>query len=358
MADIITGTEFRRQLKQMPNGIFLFFGEEEYTKHHCLESLREQICPDPQTAVFNHVKISAAEASFSFAAITDAFSALPFFGGGKLTEVHDLDLSALKDGELKELLAVIEGLHAYETPDERNVLVIYCLPDELDPKASNRSASVLKKLGEQLRAVRFDCETDAHLLSWVQRHFTSLGILASPAVCRALIDRCGRSMFTLDNEVQKLCAYAHKNGMERVEEPDLETVVPRNTEIGTFDFVNALENCNPDGAYAAYAEMKNRREKPEIIMGTIINTYDLLYRIKSAAQSGRSDREIAQLLGISEKRIPFMMRACSHFSLSFLGGAVRACHDADMKIKGSGLEPYTVIETLLATLTPKRRAAR
>lgn len=360
MPDIITGADFRRQQKRPASGAYLFFGEEEYTKRHCLETLRAQLCPDKQTAVFNHIRLSGADADFTFSALTDAYAALPFFGGDKLTEVHDISFSALREGEIKDLLAVLQGLCTYggDGSDVRNVLVIYCLPDELEGGQPNRPTALLKKLSQTVQAVRFDRESSAHLMSWAGRHFTAAGILASPEICRSLIDRCGHSMFTIDNEIQKLSCYLHQNGRDRVTEADLETVSPRSAEIGAFDFANALMNCDPDGAYTVYADMKNRRERPELILGTVISTYDTLYRMKTAAECNRTPQEIAALFKLNETRVKIYLRACRNFSLSFLTRAVRACHDADIKIKTSALEPYAVIETLLANLTPKRRTGR
>ena len=352
---ILSGSDFRRSLRGAPSGIFLFFGEEEYTKHHCLMTLRQQLCGDSNTAVFNHVRLSAADASFTLHKITDAYSALPFFSTQKLTEVHDLDFGALGEAQLRDLLDLISGLSAYQNENEQNVLVIYCLPSEFDGGSENRSSALLKKLSALLTAVRFDRETPARLASWVEKHFAAERIMSSPEVCRALIARCGSSMFALDNEVQKLSAYLHANGRERVEMTDIETVVPANPEIGDFDFSNAMLNCDPDGVYTAYAEMKSRRERPELILGSVVSVYDTLYRVQTVADAGRSPSDIAAAFRWNETRVKIYLRACRNFSASFLERAVRACRDADLKLKNASLEPYTVLETLLATLTPRRR---
>lgn len=57
----MTITELKNKMKN-PAGVYLFYGAEEYLKHHYLDQIRSAVIPDQALEAFNHVILSGADA--------------------------------------------------------------------------------------------------------------------------------------------------------------------------------------------------------------------------------------------------------------------------------------------------------
>ena len=95
--NIITDADFRKSLKDGLDGIYFFYGEEDYLKLHALSSARQSVCPDPSLEFFNDIKIDASE--FDPAALANALPTMPVMAEKKLIEMTGLNLLSLKKAE-------------------------------------------------------------------------------------------------------------------------------------------------------------------------------------------------------------------------------------------------------------------
>ena len=92
--EIITEADFRRRLRSELDGIYFFFGAEDYLKKNAVRAVRQNVCPDPSLEFFNDIKISGSE--FDPAAFLAALPTLPVMADKKLIEITGLDMSILK----------------------------------------------------------------------------------------------------------------------------------------------------------------------------------------------------------------------------------------------------------------------
>ncbi len=344
--NIITGAVFKDKMKLGLQGVYLFFGEEEYMKHYYLVSARAAVLGDDDD-VFRHKKISCAE--FDIEKLTDALTttSMGFFSEGKsFCEIHELQLNSLKESEWKALIEVIEDA----SPD--TVAIIYTTPDELDPGNLPKSPSkALSRFGDLVTAVHFPREGELKLAKWVAKHFMSEKLLFENGTCELLVDRCGRDMYALTGEIEKLCAYVKASGRERVERKDVTDICCHNMEINAFDFSNALLESNADRAYAILSDMKQRKEKPVIILGSVTKTVSDMYAVKTLSDGGMTDADISKKLKIHSYRVSLYKKSTLRRRPERLASLLRLCTETDIKIKSTGLENYTEIEKLVILLT-------
>ena len=328
------------------SGGYLLFGEEEYTKLSCLSALRKALF-DGYDDPFNHHKIVCTESGWD-TRLTDAVDTLPVFAEKKLVELHSLSFSSLSENQTAELLELFSQVK----DSDDTVLAVYTLEEELNVGRPPKAPSPLyKKLCAVLEPVQCERQSPGRLAGWVGRHFAAEGVAANAYVCQDVVEKCGTDMFALANEVKKLAYYTLAKGEKTVDPADVALVCCAGKDVGAFDFTNAIMEGDAARALELLTDMRRRKEKPEIVLGSVIDTISRMYLVKQLTQAGKSQQEIVKLLGErSEYRVKLAAKSCAKKSEKRLHKALEICAEADLKIKSTGLENYTVLEILVLRL--------
>ncbi len=331
--------------KGAPEGCYLFFGEEDYLKRHCLTKTRDAVL-DGVGDVFNHVVLDGSESGFSADDIAASALALPVFAERKLIEVHGMPLTKLSESNTEKLCDALDTA----TECGYNTLIIYTEPDEFDAGTEKAPSKLLKTLDGHLSAVAFPKESPQRLKMWAQKHFHSEKIMADAELCALIIEISGRDMYALTGEINKLCAYIHAEGRDKLLRSDIDSVCSKNAEIGAFDFANAMLDGNTARAYSILRTMKQNREEPIIILAAISKVYTTLCVVKSLAVSGASQREVSSRAKIHEYQAGLYMRIASRCSEKMLARAVELCYETDIKLKSLPADGYMLIDRLVGLL--------
>ncbi len=342
--EIITEADFRRSLKSELSGTYFFFGAEDYLKQNAVRAARANVCPDPSLEFFNDIKINGSE--LDPAALLAALPTMPVMADKKLIEVTGLDLRTLKKADADALFACLAEAEEYDF----NVIIISAVADGVDegylPKTPSKT---LKQLGEHAVLVNFARSTPAQLSRWVGAHFAHNGIEADPAICAELIEYCGKDMFVLSNETDKLSWFLLSHGRTRLERADIENVSIPDTGYDTFAFANALTARRRTDALRILAEMKRKRIEPTVIMGEIISTFCNMLAIRMLADDGLSPKDIGQRLGrMHEYKVKLMLASTS--SAERVRELISLCERADARVKNSVTDGYMPIEQLICSL--------
>ena len=347
----MTQSELSTAIRAKKFGVFLFAGEEDYLIRHYLSQLRQTILADETLAPFNHMilegKLPDAEALYAAAATP------PVFSDFKLVEWHGADFTGVKEDSLTALCEL--AARASEFPE--CCIVILTAPDGFDAGALPRRPSRLyKTLSQSLSVVLFERSEERQLAGWLSRHFTHEGISLPPAFTTAMIARCGRSMTTLANEVEKLSAFAKANGKTSLTEDDLALVTVASPEFDTYALSEALYRGDGRAALLALADQKRRRVRPEIVMGSVISAYATLLSVAELSEAGLSAAAIGETLKIHEYRVKRALSAIGKRSAATLRAYLAAARDADLASKSGGAVGYAAVEGLIASLLGGKNA--
>jgi DNA polymerase III delta subunit len=343
--EIIKEDAFRKQLKTGLSGAYIFFGDEDYLKGFSLKSARELICSDPSFAVFNDIRIDPID--YSPDALVNALMPMPMLGEKKIVTISGLSFSSIKGNELDALVEAISTINEYDY----NVLIISVPAGHIDegrlPKAPSKA---LKALSEVATPVHFEPISGARLTAWVAKHFEHHGATATPAVCNMLIEKCGRSMFSLANETEKLSFYVLQNGRKEVKADDVERVACSVLTTDAYALANAILDSNHAKAIEALHVMKFRRIDPVLVLPEVTHAICDLFMIKTLQDDGCPLAEIGKILGIkSEYRIKIYATASAGKSRESFIRAIRLCSEADLALKRS-YGGYEAIEKLICSL--------
>lgn len=340
--NILKEADFRRQIKAAPEKCYLFYGDEEYMKNYSLTLAKQTLCPDETLAFFNEIKLDSI--SYSPSALLDAIMPAPMMADKKLISIQGVDFKAMKQNEVDELCSVLDMLDEYDY----NTVIIVTMADKFDAGRSPKSPSTtLQKLSERAVCVNFEKNTPAKLSAWLAKHFEHNGVSVTPDVCMALIDRCGRDMYTLANETDKLSYYALSQGRNAVTREDVVKVAIAATEYDAFAFTNAIAARRREEALGILYDMKSRRIDPIIIMAEVSKTACDIMSISTLMREGLTAAEISRAVGMHEFPVTKIMNA--QISDSVCRHMINACTDADLQIK-SFSDGYSVIERLICTI--------
>lgn len=333
----MTPSEFKAELKKLSGG-YLFYGEEDYLKRHYLISARKETVYEGD--VFNHIVINSENYSPEY--LSSVIEALPVMADKKLIEINSLYYSSMSESDLEQFCAVVAKLPDYEY----NVLIVYTEPDELDEGRKNAPSGEMAKLSEVLKCVNFESQTPAKLADWTYRHFVKELIIAPHDLITTLVNMCGCDMFTLSNEINKLCCYLKAQGRDRLTYEDIAAVCSERKDIAEFEFTNAILDGSVDRAFTVLSEMKKGKEKPEIILSGISKTIGDLFIIKTMLNDGYSLDYIAKKLSYHSYKVNLYAKSASKTDIKVLKSLNERCYEADILIKSTGADSYTVLERL------------
>ena len=340
--EIIKEADFRKEIKSNPAAAYLFFGEEDYMKVFAVKKAQEALCPDPTFAFFNEIALDAL--SYSPDALLDALMPLPMMADRKLITVSGLDINAMRQNELDALCAVMAKLEDYDY----NTVIINVASDKLDAGYLPKKPSTqLKKLGEVMKAVSFEKNSPSKLIAWLGKHFEHNGVMASPEICSMIIDRCGRDMYNLAGETDKLSYYAKANGRDQIYPDDVTLVTSPLFEYDSFAFANAICARKKEDALEILRDMKTRRIEPVLILSEISKNICEMCSIATLKEDGLTSREISEVCGVHEFRVSLVLKLNPRADLC--RSMVRRCREADMELKNSG-DGYRVIEKLICII--------
>ena len=271
----------------------------------------------------------------------------PMGGDRKVITVTGLNFNALRAAELDRLCEALGELRDYPY----NLVIFSAAADGLDygtlPK---KPSELLTTLGEYLRPVYFERNTPAKLAGWVQKHYLHNGVQASPAVCQFTVEYCGRNMFTLSGEIDKVSFYVRAKGRDTATEEDVRTAAIPTMEYDAFAFTNAIMERRRADALDILSDLKLRRVEPLYILSEVSRVVCDLMAIRTMSDGGQTASEISAALKMHEYRVGLYLKQARKTDLALLRGAVTACQAADRALKRSAVDGYGVIERVICSL--------
>ena len=335
---------FRKELKNGLCGGFLFFGEEDYMKSFAMRAAREAVCPDETFAIFNEIRIDAL--GYSASALLDALIPPPMMTDKKIVTVSGLNIGAMRQNEIADLCEALGELPKYDY----NLLIISVPAGQIDEGYIPKKPSpILTKLSEFLTPVYFEPISGARLTSWVGKHLQHNGVSASPAVCAEIVNYCGRSMYTLSSETEKLAYYVLQNGRTEVSLEDVKNVSIAEISSDTFALANAIVGGRGDDALKALGVLKFRRVEPVMVMGEVSAIVSDLVKIKAMCAGGMSPAAISAALKMSEYKVKRYVAGVKDIPEQKLYRILELCSDADLELKHSSSD-YSAIERFVCCI--------
>lgn len=341
---ILTDAEYRRTLSKKPALGYLLFGDEDYLKLHAVETARQALVPDPAFAAFNEVRLDALD--YTPARLLDALTPLPMMAERKLVVITGMNLTALRAPDVDKFCELVGQLGDYP----HNCLIVVVPQEGMDvgylPK---RPSALFSRLAETLTPVRYDRISPQKLAGWVTKHFVHGGTTIMPDTAGFFLDYCGRDMFTLAAEAEKLCWYVLAHGRTEVTPDDIRQVACAGIEYDAFAFGNAIMEGRRADALAALETLRHRRTDPILLLGEVIRTWCDMLSVRLLTEEGKGADEIAAITKVHSYKVGLYQKASAGIDDARLRRAIALCAEADAALKLSP-QGYAPIERLVCGL--------
>lgn len=340
----MTESEFRAELKSLHGG-YLFFGGEDYLKYTYSKEVYKRVL-DGTFDEFNHIILYGEE--FTPAVLSQAIGALPMMAEKKLVEVRCVDFNSMKKDTLLALCDVLSTLGE----NEHTVLIIRADNDFFSAgRLPNNPSEIYRSLTKYLTPVEFEFPTPARLRSWVLRHFSDNGVEFDQSLTDKLVEVCGHDMWSLSNEIDKLCAYISETGKGILTKADIENVCCKTMEYDDFQLTNALLAKDKKLVFETLHRQKMTHEPPFTILASIVRMYSELLLVQRLISRGLTNPQIKDATGIHEVKISKYRRAITGENPKKFKRAQELCLEADVKSKSqSNVTSYIAVERLISAL--------
>lgn len=315
-----------------PIGVYVLFGEEDYLKRFYATKIRESVLGDSPYAFFNHAIFSPKDISDD--SLLDALATPPMGEDKKLIELTEFNFSELKVSETETVINFFEAVKSYDYA----VVVMNVANGALDFGISKgakitKPSALYKKLNAVAKCAYLPKATQRELANWAAKHFTKDKLsIETPAVYQ-LIAQCSSDMMTMYGEIEKLCAFMHRNGKDTITKADVENVCCETREIEPFALSNAVLAGKTDSALEILCLMEEKHIRPAIAFAGIYSTYIDLYRVKAALDGGISQSDLGTKLKMNEYRASIYANAARVTTLSKISHVLSLCRENDLRIK-------------------------
>lgn len=289
--------------------IYLFEGEDAFFRERGLSLVKKVMVSEPQLnfVSFEGDKLNEKE-------VVSSLTAYPFLSLKRVTVIREY---------YPKSNAIPKAIKDYlENPNEDSVLVI----------VNEKSCDSLKKF-EAVCVV--DCKkADAYKISQhVKAKCGLAGVAIDMETAKLIAEYCLCDMTRVDNETEKLIAYALQKKV--ITKQDVEGLVVQDTEYKIFTLTDFIAKKDFNNALKVIYEML---EKGETLQRLLISVYNYFKRLLHVAISDKTDAQLAEILSIKEFAVKKARTQAKGFKKKSLKNAVDMLADTDYLIKSGKVD--------------------
>ncbi len=324
--------------------VYIIYGNEGYLKQFYTNNIASKTV-DADFADFNLKKLDGKETSLN--EINDCVYSFPMMGEYTCTIVKDFALNDYIGDRGKvdpEFEAVLSDI------PESSVLVFWMDTTEVDERNS-KWAKVLKIIDGIGACCKIDKRTRSALEKLIISSAAKKDCILSKDCAGYLISLVGEDMSTLQNELNKVCAYT---GTGEITRDAIDNTVIVSVEAKIFQLSRMIIKGEADKALENLSNLFKLREEPVIILSVLSKAFTDMYRVKAIKEAGISYSNLSNDFPASYKGKSFLLDNAandgSRCTLTQLKNALNLLSDADRRLKSTGEDSKIIIEELVLRL--------
>ena len=266
---------------------------------------------------------------------------VPFLSDNKAVLIRNPEF--LTGSTVKKIEHDLETFMAYlGKPSPDNVLIIYAPYGKLDERKK-----VTKFLKKNCNFITSPKSNDSNVFSWVKNRLTHLQIDFDIQVLNLLLDITKKDATLLDIELRKIEHYFLGNDDWKLTTSIVNDLVHQTPEDNIFLLTEALSTKDIKQAHAIYTDLMKNKEEPVKLLIMIGNHFRLLRQVHSLKSQGRSQSEVASVLGIHPYRTKLLLQQVDRFNQTMLNEYVNFIADMDFQIKSGGINGPLALEFII-----------
>jgi DNA polymerase-3 subunit delta len=339
---VINEAEIKRHIKNRAFAqCYIVCGGESYLKQYYAQKLCEAAVDEPMRD-FNFHRFAGK--TLTMDTLANAVDTIPLGSERSAVLVQDYPLESAKDDAA--LLDLLRQL------PEHVVLVFWMDGMDFAPSKAKAVADAVQKNGF---VAQFNPPGEMELRQLVGAGIKRRGCAMDRAAVDYFLETVGHDMNNLQNEMDKLCAFA----AGEITKAHIDAVCVKTLDARSFDMVKAVASGDTAKALLLLDELFRQKIAPQMLMGSLIANYVDLFRAAVARGSGKKAETLADVFDYKGKT--FRLTNAERMLTKYTMPRVLCCLDhldrADRLLKSTAIDPRLVIEECLIALIDTAKAA-
>ncbi len=314
--------------------VYLLYGPESYLRDQAIERLKKYVLP-PGGEQLNYDVLDGS--TMSGQEIVTIAVSTSFLAGRRLVLVRSPKLFEAKaeknEQDIKHLLDYLAYPYAGT-----------CLVFETAQNVDKRK-KIYKETARAGRAIEFTLLKPADLTKWLAKRAREEACDIGREAVGELLARCGRDMYTLYHEMEKLVSYTGPGKTISLE--TVRQMVAARLEDSIFEVVDAIGGKNYVRALSGIRNLLLHKQQPQQIIGMVARQFRLILQVQGLAQEGKSREQIIATLKLHPFVYTKIYAQRKNFSAGQLVKALNNLTELDYALKTGRADFYPAMETFI-----------
>ncbi|NWJ45821.1 MAG: DNA polymerase III subunit delta [Chloroflexi bacterium] len=338
--------------------IYLFYGEDTFSLRKQIDKLREETLP-LEARDFNFARFDASNSSFNLDDLINAAESYPFLSEKRLVLVNDVLAKFGKSSDSESPKPTSRGgkktvQPTATTPKERFLNFLGNMPETtvlvMAESKTGKSDAIFKAVEKLAKVIEFKPLEGMSLEKWISDHAKENKIKIHPAAVTLVAQYMGNDLWRIDNELQKLAAYAGENQTVTAEMVEKLSVSVTDTPI--YKLTEALGQKNLNVALTQLNRMRSettlaRPSFTRYVFSSICKQVFELVQVRELDVQRRSPAEIATQFKIHPYRAEIILKLSRNFTPNRLDDLYNRLTELDYADKKGRADLSTQLDLLL-----------
>ena len=338
---ILYEEDIRRDINsKLFSQIYLIFGDDLYLKNHYKDTLaKKSYDGDP---FFNLQKF---EGDCDLQEVFDAVNQFPMMAQRKCVVLSDFDFEHCSKSDFDRFIEL------FSNANDTCVLVVSFDNINFDAKRGAKEKKIIsavEKMGG--KCVEINHRSITALVKTLSDGAKKRGCNFGEIAARHLIEISGNDLSTLQNELNKLCAFV---GSGDISKQIVEQIAVKSVDASVYEYVKQIFAGNVSSAIKVLDDMFFMRIEPMVILSVASSSYVDIYRAHTANLAGATKADISADFKYPKNKLFLIDRATTtlkKFNGVKLRLSLQALAEADKALKSFGADPRAVLEQLTVKL--------
>lgn len=335
--------------EKKPARVYLFFGTEPFLIDYYTSEIKKIIVGKDT----NGLNLTVFENKVDIKNIIDACDTFPVFADKKLVLVKNSQL--FRKGKGANDSDAVSGEEEESGNKNQEILKDYIpqIPEStcllfIENNVDKR-LSVYKSVAKHGLAAEFNRLRSSELVPWVMKGFRSFKKTVSPDAAQYLVAASEPDMYTLKNEILKICSYVGKRNEITLD--DIKTLATPTIKSVIFDLLDAVAQRNSARALCLLDDMLAIKEPEQKILAMLAKQTGELLKMKILLDKGASQTRIEEYFqGKHPYALKIMMQQARAMDEKYLRNLLHACMEADTGSKKGLIDLKLALEVILSSI--------
>ncbi len=323
--------------------LYLLYGEEAYLRNYYKNELKRALVSEGDTLNYSYYEGNGTNPD----EVAGMVQTMPFLAEHRVVIVEnsgwfggksgkDSDASDDGDDKASGKTAALQNAIKEITED---VIVIF-----VEEKVDKRN-KLFKLISLNGIVEEFMVQTEDSLAKWVAGYARSMGKSMDAKTAYYLVSEVGLDMTLLQNELNKLTAWALEKDSITIE--DVDTVCTHQVNNKIFDMIAAISNKKQKEALDLYYDLLTLRESPFAILSLLVRQYTQMLQVRDCMNRNEPASMIASKMGAKDWVIKRLIDPCRKMTSAKIRECLEACAVADEDIKQGNISDLMSVELLI-----------